>query len=348
VNQALKIILSRTDSIGDVMLTLPMAGVIKELYPQSHIIFLGDGYTKPVLEACEHIDHILDWEELKQKNSEEKLKVFKSLNADTIVHVFPNTAVASLAKKAGIPMRIGTSRRFQHLFNCNRLIYLKRKNSNLHEAQLNLKLLAPLNCKETYPLQDIPSYYGLTKLEPIKEELEKLVAGERYNLILHPKSKGSAAEWGLSNFSRLIEILPEEEYNIFITGTESEGEMLRGELPLNKRNVTDLTGKLTLSEFIGFTSKVDGLVAASTGTLHIAAALGKRAIGLFSQKRPIYPGRWMPLGNRAKAIVFDENCEKCNKGIACDCVTRISPERVQEELVGVSIKEIIDRQYKLG
>ena len=60
-----KIVISRTDSIGDVALTLPLAGILKEKFPNTKIIFLGNTYTKPILECCQNIDEIWEWAERK-------------------------------------------------------------------------------------------------------------------------------------------------------------------------------------------------------------------------------------------------------------------------------------------
>src|SRR5687767_12014805 len=103
------IVISRTDSIGDVVLTLPVAHALKEKFPGCKIIFLGKTYTKPVLECCTSIDEIICWDEIMQFDNRKQLDLFKSLNADCLIHVFPNKQVASLTKKAGIPLRIGTS-----------------------------------------------------------------------------------------------------------------------------------------------------------------------------------------------------------------------------------------------
>jgi ADP-heptose:LPS heptosyltransferase len=65
------------------------------------------------------------------------------------------------------------------------------------------------------------------------------------------------------------------------------------------KNVIDLTGKFTLAELIAFLTKADGLVAASTGPLHIAAAVGIHTLGLYPDKRPIHAGRWAPIGPKA-------------------------------------------------
>ena len=44
------IAISRTDSIGDVVLTLPVCVWLKKKFPDIKIIFFGSTYTKPVIE----------------------------------------------------------------------------------------------------------------------------------------------------------------------------------------------------------------------------------------------------------------------------------------------------------
>lgn len=324
---ARRIILSRTDSIGDVILTLPMAGVIKQKYPESHIIFLGKSYTAPVIRTSKYVDEFLDWDELQL--AEDPVERLKAIQADTFIHVFPNKTIARLAKKAGIRNRIGTSGRLYHMLTSNQKVFFTRKRSDLHEAQLNLKLLSPLGINRAFHVEEIPNFYGLEKITPLEKGLEALLSRDKINVILHPKSKGSAKEWGIANFNRLIQILPEDQYHIFITGTEDEGKLLENKLMLDAPHVTSLLGKLSLTELISFIAHADAMVAASTGPLHIAAALGIKAIGLFSNRRPIHPGRWKPIGKSAHALVNDSNCTDCSKGKNCDCIQEIAPERVK-------------------
>ena len=96
--------------------------------------------------------------------------------------------------------------------------------------------------------------------------------------------------------------------------------------------VTNLCGKLSLAQLIAFIGRVDALVAASTGPLHIAAALGIKTIGLYSARRPLFPQRWGPVGKNAFALVADPGCETCRRGKKCDCVQHISPRRVMQIL----------------
>jgi heptosyltransferase III len=306
-----------------------MAGLLKKHYPHCKILFLGRPYTKEVVALSAHVDEFIDYEEILRSGA--PVIALKKIAADVIVHVFPGAHIASLAKKAGIAVRVGTTNRLYHWLSCNRLIKLSRKNSPLHEAQLNMKLLDFLEVDTDVPLQDIRKYYGFTRVPVLKEEFLSLTDRNKFNLILHPKSKGSAREWGLENFEKLIALLPEKKYRIFITGTPEDGKAMKTLLERNTKAV-DLIGKLSLEQLIAFIAACDGLVAASTGPLHLAAALNKRAIGLFSPRKPIHPGRWTPLGANAQVIVFDPDCALCGKKAACDCITKISPEQIVDLL----------------
>lgn len=325
-------IISRSDAIGDVVLTLPVAGVLRELYPQAKIIFLGRSYTEDLIRSCEYVDEFLNWDMLAHLPHEDAVERMKATGADTIIHVLPRPEIARMAKEAGIKLRIGTTNRLYHWWTCNKLVFLSRKNSPYHEAQLNLRLLRPLGAAELYSLEEIGKYYGLSRLAPLPSAIASLLDPSRFNLILHPKSRGHGREWGLDYYERLIELLPADRFKVFVSGTAAEGKLLESLLAACP-TVTDLTGKLSLAEFISFISRADGLLASGTGPLHLAAALGINAIGVFPPIRPVHPGRWAPIGPRAKALVKDMKCDNCRKTLNCACIREILPEQVKEEWI---------------
>lgn len=313
------------------VLTLPMAGLIKKYYPQCTVLLLGRTYTKDIVALSEFVDEFINYDDLEKLDRKTQLQFLRKYNVDIFLHVFPKKQIADLAKASGIPLRVGTTNRIYHWISCNKLIKLSRKNSPLHESQLNLKLLSFLNIETAVALNELTGLYGFTQVPQLSNEFNSLIDPTKYNVILHPKSKGSAKEWGLDNFEQLIRLLPEQKFKVFISGTEQDGNLMQDFLKKNKTAI-DITGKLSLQQFIAFINGCDALVAASTGPLHIAAALNKKAIGLFSPKRPIHPGRWMPLGKNTHVLVFDEKCERCAKKQDCDCISKIKPEKVMQLL----------------
>ncbi len=321
------IIISRTDSIGDVVLTLPLAGIIKQYFPSSKIIFLGRNYTKDVIDLSQHVDEFVSYDGILKLSNGNKIEAFKNLNATHIIHVFPVKEIAYLAKQAGIKNRIGTTNRLWHWFTCNIKIKLSRKNSDLHEAQLNTKLLEPLGIHKAFSIEELAAAYGFTKIHVLEKQFADLMDPSKTTIIIHPKSKGSAREWGLDNFSKLITGLDKTKYAVYISGTIQEGESVKTLIEKHPEAI-DMTGKLSLQQFIAFINSCDILIAASTGPLHIASALGKKAIGLFAPMRPIHPGRWKPIGKQATYLVLDKNCDDCRKSMDCHCIREIQTSEV--------------------
>jgi len=324
-----RIIISRTDSIGDVMLTLPLAGYLKKIFPQCYIIFLCSAYTFPLVKISKYVDEIANWSEISGLSSRDKIEAFKLLRADIILHVYPRKEIASIAAKAGIPFRIGSLHRYFHWFTCNKLPNFSRKRSNLHEAQLNFKLLKCININYIPSLEEIPLLYGIIPAAGIPSWLSEQLKGPRKNVVLHPKSKGSAREWPLDHYSDLLGLLNPGEYNIFITGTSNEGILMSEFLNKNAEHIIDLTGKLSLDELIAFLAKVDYFVSCSTGPLHIAASLGVHVIGLYPSIRTMHAGRWRPLGRNAVVLDQNKSCSKCRNSFDCECLKNISPSLVR-------------------
>jgi len=182
----------------------------------------------------------------------------------------------------------------------------------MHEAQLNAKLLAPLGIPDTFTLNELKSFYGL-KVAPLPATKDIPLPADKFKLILHPKSAGSAREWPLQSYLELAKRLPPSQFHVYVSGLQTEADMIKEAVPelLTLPHVTLVAGKLTLPEFMGLIEATDGLLAASTGPLHVASALGKYALGLYPPIKPMHPGRWAPLGEHAGYLVKPGACRSC-------------------------------------
>jgi heptosyltransferase III len=335
------ILISRTDKIGDVILTLPMVVLLKKTIPDCTITFIGNSYTRPIIECCSAIDHILEWDSISNLSLKKQAEVLKNIEADTIIHVFPRKDIAIAAFQAKIKLRIGTSHRFYNWFYCNKLINFSRKNSDLHEAQLNLKLIPQL--KKMFSLEKLSEIRVLDQIPSIENETLSYIDSQKFNLIIHPHSKGSAREWPISYFIQLCKQLPSDQFNIIFCGTEAESYMYRTVLEGIGRPIKDAGGKLSLKQYISLISACDGLVAASTGPLHICAAMGKHAFGIYPPIKPMHPGRWAPLGKHVHVMVHEKNCSNCRNTKQCQCMWEISPLTVFENIIHHLHNKIADK-----
>lgn len=302
-------LINRIDNIGDVILTLPVCIYLKLLYPDIIITILARSYTKPVIDACPAIDHFIDYEQLILLPEKEQIADIKKRNIDVILHTFNKTTIAKLAKQAGIPIRIGNTSKNSHFIYCNKLIRLSRGNSHLHEAQQMFLFLQPLGLPHIPTIGTIANYYKdfYKPKDVLTPELASNLKPDKFNLIVHTMSNGHGREWEMDKYAELIKQLPLDKYNVLITGSDKEAKVLNKWVKDLPAGVINMSGKMTLPEFMSFICKADGLLASGTGPLHMAAASGIHALGLFPVSKSINALRWAPLGKKAEHIESDSD-----------------------------------------
>lgn len=328
-----RVVISRTDSIGDVMLTLPMVAWLKATYPTCHITFLCRNYTAPIVQCYTGVDAVIRLESIEALPLQSRVAFITQHQFDSVIHVFPNKDLAHLFKKAKVPNRVGTSHRSFHLLTCNIRPNFSRKRSGEHESQLNFELLKPFGVEQLPALAQLNAWTKLfiVPKTALPDFVQNAIDGSNRPVVLHPKSQGSAREWPTVKYMELAKRLVQQNRTVLFTGTEKEGQLFRDLLPKHPQ-IIDTTGQLNIEQLLYLLKQVDALVACSTGPLHLAGFMGKRAIGLFSPKIPIHPGRWQALGERSVAIVNDPDCPNCKAKKPCDCIEKIPVERVLQYL----------------
>ena len=321
-------LICRTDNIGDVVLTLPLAGFLKQRYPDCRISFLCRTYAEAVVRQCIFVDFVICEESLSDPVAQLKVGGYHC-----VIFAYPQRKLARAAKQAGIARRVGSSHRLYHWLYCNHLAHFSRVRSNLHEAQLNFSLLKPLGLTHTPSPAEIMTFYGLRTDQAKPPDLDPA----RFHLILHPKSNGNGREWPLSHYIELArQLQATKQIQIWLTGSAAEASLLAQAAPqlLALPNVRSVAGQMSLAELTQWIGHCDGLIASGTGPLHLAAALGRSALGLFPPLKPIDPARWGALGIRAENLCLAQTCNACKDAGTCECMAALSVEQVRAVVLG--------------
>lgn len=293
------VVISRTDGIGDAVLTLPVAGALKKLLPGVRITFLGRAYTRAVTDACSHVDYFANWDDAAELSPANQADFMRTLKADALIHAFPRKEVVIAAHTAAIPLTVGTARRWHCALRVTHRTWFSRKNSILHEAALNLKLLQPLGLHPSLDPLVFGGWMGMRTPNALTPEARNFLIHPK-TLLLHPLSHGSAVEWPVERFADLALRMSDDGWSVGITATAAERDRLGDRLPWNR--VTDFGGQLNLQQLMALIGNSTAMVAGSTGPLHLAAALGIHALGLYAPVRPIFATRWRPIGPNAHFI----------------------------------------------
>ncbi|MBI2620273.1 MAG: glycosyltransferase family 9 protein [Ignavibacteriales bacterium] len=331
VSHPQKILIVRTDRIGDVVLSLPMISALRSGFPRSSISFLLRSYTQDLVATQTGLDQLLLYDrEGVRKSFGGMLAELRKNKFDTVIVTYPTFRLAALMFLAGIPVRIGTGYRWYSLL-FNRRVYEHRKTAEKHEAEYNLSLLRQLGC----PVPERPRprlRVDETSRQTAATILRDLSIGRKDTLILlHPGSGGSARDWKPERFGSLARRLSREGFKTVVTGGPGEEGLMNEVVRISEGAAQMLPRVLSLGELAAFISEAHVFVANSTGPLHIAAAVGTPVVGFYPPMIQCSSRRWGPLTD--DRIVFEPNgadCPRC-KGETCEgneCMDLISVEEV--------------------
>ncbi|MCX8112353.1 MAG: glycosyltransferase family 9 protein [Bacteroidia bacterium] len=330
-------LLSRTDRLGDLLLTLPMGNFIRQHVPDAEITFLVSQYAAPLVALHVPLFPYLIWQ-----------KGVNLAGFEALIHVYPRWTIAWAGCRAGLPRRIGTSRRWYHWLTCTDLPPVKRRRSSKHEAALNLELLAPLLSPElqkkifTLRWEDLLAYRArLSATESLPDSILQKLQAHSLRIILHTGSGGGSPKW--HHWERLAHLFASTlpQALLILTGIASEKPYLQHlQSAVPKASWLDTAGTLSLRELVSLIAQTHLVVAVSTGPLHIAAALDVPTIGLYPPAAAMSPTRWRPLSRYSVILSRTYSCTRC-KPASCPCLNSISPEEVlqaAQELLSVGQK----------
>lgn len=314
-----KVLLVRTDRIGDVVLITPAVQLLKKAYPEIFISVLVSEYTKDVLEGNAHIDEIITVKPFLKMAGELKKKKF-----DTCVLFFVEPKSAMACFLAGIPKRIGPASKIWSVF-LNKIIFQHRSKIAKHEASFNIELLKPLGVE---PEKSKTRIYLTEK----QNEKAKVFLKENYGIketdflvCVHPGSGGSAKNWHDENFAKLTDKIIKNypQLKVMLTGSRNEQALLNIIASQVQNKPIILKHSLELKEFIAVLNQSRIVITNSTGPLHIADALGKKTLSFFPNIKECLPVRWGPYGEGHIVLTpHRTQCPECIKRNGCmDLIT---------------------------
>ena len=328
----LKILLIRTDRIGDVVLSSPVAAAIKRAIPNADVTFLVRQYTRDLISLHEDVDRVLTEEEIGA--GEEAVRKLKMFRFDAGIALHPDFKWAWRMYRAGIPLRLGTGYRFFSIFY-NRKVFEHRKHTQVHEADHNLNLLKPLGIPVSPAVFRFKLPVGAAA--GIRSLLEKKGwDAEKTLVVLHPGSGGSAADWPAKRFGELARALLARHIFVVLTGNAAEKNLVDRVAQIGGAGVVRLDGALNLVELSAVLKQASVVVANSTGPLHIAVAFGTDVVGLYCPVPPCHPERWGPYGRSDSVLVPQKvSCKTCDVRICAKtrCMEQISVEMVLNKVL---------------
>jgi ADP-heptose:LPS heptosyltransferase len=301
-NKNIRVLIARIDRIGDVVLSTPIPREIKKAYPNSFVSVLVRKYTKDIYLNNPYVDEIILFDGADEKIPKtfwqlvKEIKKFKFTDAFMLL---PNEKLNWILFCSGIPNRIGVGHKLYQFLSFSKYVDRKKYIPLRHEADYCLDMVRKIGIE---PKSLEPEIF-LSADETIKRnEIKKKLAPNGELLIgINTTSGKSSPNLTIEEYRNLIVRLSEEKNICVVVTDDNPPEEIK-----NIRYVIYPNVELSLRESIINFNTLDILISASTGPMHICAALKVPTISMFCPLPACSPKLWGPLGNKSEIILPEE------------------------------------------
>ncbi len=368
----MRILINRTDAIGDTILTLPMAAMVKRAYPKAEIAFMVSASSADLFE---HHSYVSQCYVVKRENFFSTLgqffEILKDFKPDHYIYVGGSHIGSFAAFVKRVKFRGGLLSRLPSFLFLNKGIRQKRSYVEMHEAEYNLNLLKRFGL--TYDHKDFLQYTpGITlKQEDIKEaktsftemllKADKKFSWDKNIIFIHPGMMGHTLNWPSRNYGRLITYLNKEmpgQNFYIISHTPSDEEYIstvRDELEESFRT-SDLFQSVYffngaqkgLRYYMHILAQAAIFVGPSTGTTHLANALGVETVGIYSPIKVQSALRWKPFySDKVKIVTPDVICGEPQKCVLQECPYYECMSKIEAKEVAVIVINLLVKMKNL-
>ncbi|MBT7670050.1 MAG: glycosyltransferase family 9 protein [Bdellovibrionales bacterium] len=355
----MRVVISRTDAIGDTVLTIPMARMLKRAWPDVHITFIVAPISAPLMLYHQEIDDlwVLDRSETQSAQLSFLYKKFKELKPDIYLYVGGSHLPSTVAYLQRVKRRGGLKSRWQSFMLLNCGVRQRRSISLMHELEYNLNLLAPLGIEYlATDRQQINPTINISEDEKndaknyLSEQLEKKgITRQKEMIVIHPGMTGHTLNWPALYYARLPLLIESRFPNRFLfvfSYTDSDQELIEqiknhfqiSENRQIEQKVLFFNGKdCGLRTYMSLLAQSTLFIGPSTGPTHLANILGVKMVGIYSPIKLQSAKRWGPaiIGSRTRVMVPDVVCGEVRRcaGSSCpyyECMSKIEVEDVLE------------------
>ena len=306
-----RILIVRTDRVGDVVMITPMIREIRKAFPDSFIAVLTTPNTADILTNNPNLDLSIT-DDLKKDSF---WKVVKQIRKNKFTHgllVMPTERAAYQMFFAGIKTRIGVGKKLYEVITFMKSVSRNKYIPLRHEADycMDLARATGVDTNDLTPeifVNEEEKLYGKGILNNLN------VSDEDFKIIVHTGSGKSSGNWSEDKYLSLIkEILcKHKDTKIILTAKEMSLSFRKNVISLKEDKIVFADDSVKrLRDLICIISNVDLLIAPSTGPLHIAAALKINTVGLYCHRRMNCSKLWGALGD--KAVNLEVSKEYCD------------------------------------
>jgi|GEM_PF-3253573 len=306
-----KILCIKLWGLGNLVIIYPLLYKLKEKFPGAQLTFLTFNLNRGFLENNQSVDRIVYFEFTKNIfyifiQFINLVIKFKKEQIDLLINfeTFNNTS-ALFSYLIQSPIRIGLNNKYERIFYTHPIC----NNNTEHISSIFSNLLRPLDINLEY------NYFTLKGSKENKNRIDNILHnfGIDKFVCIHPGTSENfkGKRYFKDYFSELSNlIINRYDYSIIFTGTKKEKDLITyiiKKCPI-KNKVFDLSGNLTIWEFIELLRKSLLLISNDSAPVHIAASLGINIVVFYGAT---VPQRYKPLNKNSLIFYKNFHCSPC-------------------------------------
>ncbi len=337
VKPSARILIVQTAFLGDVVLTLPLVATARQWAPQARVEVLTTPASASVLEGQPGVDAVLTYDKRGRQRGlrgfVQMARTIRDRGYDVVISPHRSLRSAWLVAASGSRQRLG----FRQWWTRWAYTATVPRPAHEHEVVRNHELVKLLDADAPVP-GPFTLQVEAEKRREAAEVFARAGVAEGHVLVgLVPGSQWGTKRWPAAHFAALVERIaawPDTHCALF--GTPQERGIADAVAAACRVPVIDLVGKTTLRDLPAYLGRCNVVVSNDTGSMHIAAALGKPIVTLYGPTTPA-------LGFSPYGVLWEEasvgslSCRPCHAHgpKRCPlshwrCMRELQPEQVAE------------------
>lgn len=287
-----RVLIVRLGSMGDILHAMPAVSAVRAAYPQARIDWVVETKWRPLVEADPAVSHVIALDRSSISGIARVVRQLRRNRYDCALDFQGLYKSAGLMWFSGAKRRIGLSPAAAREAGAALFYSTKVTPAATHVLEQNLEIAAQVGAVPapwTFPLLRIsPQADAQVQASLSAGALEKF-------FLISPGGGWRSKCWPSEQFGHLHRKLA-EKHGLRAVVSYGPGEKALAEsVRMVANEPPPVVLGLNLPQLMAATKRAIFVVAADTGPLHLACALGTPAVGLFG---PTDPARNGPIGSR--------------------------------------------------
>jgi ADP-heptose:LPS heptosyltransferase len=237
---------------------------------------------------------------------------------------------ARIPQRARIPVRVGQARRF-YSFRFTKSVVVRSERGDVisHWSQVLLDFARALGCDTE------DNRYRFVPTARDERDAQELVPGDDRFVILNPCNAiaSKRPHWPLEGWAALGRAV-RERYNarVYVSGSPADAPMTEAiaSLACDHAGIVSIAGRTSVGSFGALAQRARAFVGITTGSMHVAAAVGCPTVGIFPFQSD-FPDRWSPLGAHTTVVRPSYRCHAGDTKERCRdyaCIANLDGPRI--------------------